>query len=64
MTPTFLLGDNHGEYSTLLENLDARNIRDAVIIHVGDGHEGYLQEFLGESANSDPQSTLVPEFES
>ena len=41
MTRTFLLGDNHGDYNTLLEILDARKIRDALIIHVGDGHEGF-----------------------
>lgn len=42
MTPTFLLGDNHGEYAKPLDPpLGARTIRDAVIIHVGDGHEGY-----------------------
>ena len=40
MIPTFLLGDNHGDYDTLLEILDARNVRDAIVIHVGDGHEG------------------------
>lgn len=43
MTSTFLLGDNHGDYDALLEILDARNVRDAIVIHVGDGHEGFAE---------------------
>ena len=39
--PTYLLGDIHGDYTALLEILDEQNIRDAVVIHVGDGHEGF-----------------------
>lgn len=43
MTQTFILGDNHGDYDTLFEILDSRNIRDAIVIHVGDGHEGFAE---------------------
>lgn len=39
--PTFILGDIHGDYTGLLEILNERKIRDAVVIHVGDGHEGF-----------------------
>jgi hypothetical protein len=40
MTPTYVLGDHHGEIENLLAILDARGIRNSVIVHVGDGHEG------------------------
>jgi hypothetical protein len=39
--PTFILGDIHGDYAGLLAIIDERKIRDAVVIHVGDGHEGF-----------------------
>ena len=39
--PIYMLGDIHGDYAGLLEILDERKIRDAVVIHVGDGHEGF-----------------------
>lgn len=41
MSPIYLLGDHHGDYKTLFATLDHGNIRDAVVIHVGDGEEGY-----------------------
>ena len=38
---TYLLGDHHGDYAGLFRILDEQSIRDAVVIHVGDGHEGF-----------------------
>ena len=39
--PTFILGDIHGDYAGMLAIIDERKIRGAVVIHVGDGHEGF-----------------------
>ena len=39
--PTFILGDIHGDYAGLLAIIDERKIRDSVVIHVGDGREGF-----------------------
>ena len=39
--PTYLLGDHHGDYAGLFGIPDELSIRDAVVIHVGDGHEGF-----------------------
>ncbi|MEO8614835.1 MAG: metallophosphoesterase [Luteolibacter sp.] len=41
MKPTYLLGDHHGDYEGLFEKLQERQIRNATVIHVGDGEEGY-----------------------
>lgn len=47
--PIYLLGDSHAEHDGLLETLDGRNdvepmdghkVRNAIVIHVGDGFEG------------------------
>lgn len=39
-SPVYLLGDNHGFYGEIFELLEERNIRDSLVIHVGDGEEG------------------------
>jgi hypothetical protein len=39
-----ICGDNHGKYDQLFQNLDNFNIRDCIIIHVGDGGEGFLEK--------------------
>ena len=41
MIPTYLLGDHHGDIDLLFAILDHRAIRNAIVIHVGDGEEGY-----------------------
>ncbi len=41
MPPIYLLGAHHGDYETLFAKLHEREIRDATVIHVGDGQEGY-----------------------
>ena len=41
MSPIYLLGAHHGDYQTLFAKLHEREIRDATLIHVGDGEEGY-----------------------
>lgn len=38
--PVYVLGDNHGFYGEIYDLLEERNIRDSVVIHVGDGEEG------------------------
>lgn len=38
--PVYVLGDNHGFYGEIYDLLEERNIRDSVVIHVGDGDEG------------------------
>lgn len=38
--PIYLLGDHHGYIDLLLDHVDENAIRDAVILHVGDGEEG------------------------
>jgi sugar phosphate isomerase/epimerase len=39
MKPTYILGDNHGDYEAVFSALKERGIRDATVIHVGDGAE-------------------------
>ncbi len=39
-SPVYVLGDNHGFYAKIYEMLAERNLRNSVIIHVGDGDEG------------------------
>ena len=41
MKPTYILGDNHGDYEAVYSALKERGIRDATVIHVGDGAEGF-----------------------
>jgi len=41
MKPTYILGDHHGDYGAVFSILRERDIRDATIIHVGDGGEGF-----------------------
>lgn len=38
--PIYLLGDHHGYIDMLLDHVDENAIRNAVILHVGDGDEG------------------------
>lgn len=38
--PIYLLGDHHGYIDTVFDHVDDDAIRDAVILHVGDGDEG------------------------
>jgi hypothetical protein len=40
----YILGDSHGKYDQLFSNLDDFNIQDCIIIHVGDGGEGFLEK--------------------
>lgn len=37
-----ILGDNHGKYDALFNKIKSNNISDCVLIHVGDGGEGFL----------------------
>jgi len=39
--PIYLLGDHHGTYQDLLVETDRIKLRDAILVHVGDGEEGY-----------------------
>ncbi len=39
--PIYLLGDHHGDYECVLEEAHESGIRNATLIHVGDGEEGY-----------------------
>jgi len=41
MKPTYILGDHHGDYEAVFATLKERGIWDAMIIHVGDGGEGF-----------------------
>lgn len=41
MNPIYLLGDHHGDYKGVLTELHEKGIRNATLIHVGDGEEGY-----------------------
>ena len=41
MNTIYLLGAHHGDYETLFVKLHERDIRNATVIHLGDGHEGY-----------------------
>jgi hypothetical protein len=38
--PIYLLGDHHGYLDSIFDQLDEHAIRNAVILHVGDGKEG------------------------
>ena len=38
--PIYLLGDHHGYIEMCFDKIDEQGIRDAVILHVGDGEEG------------------------
>lgn len=38
--PIYLLGDHHGYIGEVFETIAKRSVRDAVILHVGDGEEG------------------------
>jgi hypothetical protein len=40
----YVLGDNHGKYDQLFRNLDDFNIQDCILIHVGDGGEGFIEK--------------------
>jgi hypothetical protein len=37
-----VVGDNHGKYDSLFNKIKSSNISDCVLIHVGDGGEGFL----------------------
>lgn len=37
----FIVGDNHGRYDALFNSLDKHDIKDCILIHVGDGGEGF-----------------------
>ncbi len=41
MKPIYILGDHHGDYETVFSAPKERGIRDATVIHVGDGTEGF-----------------------
>jgi hypothetical protein len=41
MKPIYILGDHHGDYEGVFSVLSERGIRDATVIHVGDGAEGF-----------------------
>jgi hypothetical protein len=38
--PIYLLGDHHGYMGNVFDAITKRSVRDAVILHVGDGEEG------------------------
>ena len=38
----YIIGDHHGNYNSVLHNLDQHGIKDCLLIHVGDGGEGFL----------------------
>jgi len=37
-----VVGDNHGEYDALFNKIKSYNMSDCILIHVGDGGEGFL----------------------
>jgi len=41
--PIYLLGDHHGYIDEMFRKIEEQTIRDAVILHVGDGEEGISQ---------------------
>jgi len=41
----YILGDNHGQYSELLKIINKFDLRDSYILHVGDGGEGFLDNY-------------------
>ena len=40
--PIFITGDNHGKYDVLFRFIEAYDIRDCILIHVGDGGIGFI----------------------
>jgi len=37
----YILGDNHGKYDVMFRFIEAYEIKDCILIHVGDGGEGF-----------------------
>ena len=42
MKPTLVVGDIHGEWDALFNKIKSYNMSDCILIHVGDGGEGFL----------------------
>jgi predicted phosphodiesterase len=40
-TTVLIIGDHHGNYSGVLHKINKHNIKDCLLIHVGDGGEGF-----------------------
>ncbi len=47
---TYLLGDHHANYDDLLSSIRQKGFRDARLIHVGDGEEGYPSWWTADTA--------------
>ena len=41
--PIYILGDHHGFFGEFYEKIDKFNIKDCILIHVGDGGEGFVK---------------------
>jgi len=41
----YILGDNHGQYTKLLSIISKFDLRDSYILHVGDGGEGFHDQY-------------------
>lgn len=63
MKPIYLSVDHHGDYEGVLTELREKKIKNATIIHVGDGEEGYpdWSDSLPEKPNSSFAS-IDPEY--
>jgi UDP-2,3-diacylglucosamine pyrophosphatase LpxH len=42
MKPIYIIGDNHGKYDVMFRFIEAYEIKDCILIHVGDGGEGFV----------------------
>ena len=38
----YIVGDNHGKYNVMFRFIEAYDIKDCILIHVGDGGEGFM----------------------
>ena len=42
MKQIYIVGDNHGKYDAMFRFIEAYGIKDCILIHVGDGGEGFV----------------------
>lgn len=40
--PIYIVGDNHGKYDSLFKRIEQYDIKDCILIHAGDGGEGFI----------------------
>ncbi len=43
MKSIYILGDHHGDYEAVFSILKERGISNAMVVHVGDGGEGFCR---------------------